>query len=504
MCRQPTCLRMLFLFSALSAFSAVNHLHAHPVPKRSHDRVIVVRLTPNEVVVNYDLEVDDWTIVFVDLPAVSDKVDLTKLSKPPDFYKAFGQAYAPILADNLIATLDSQRLEFNWEVRDHQVVDSIRCPFVFRASWKPALGKPHQFVFREGNYETESGLLKLSLETDPAMTVLSRTEPDETLKSKPLIDLKPGDDETLRKAAATFTVNSGVASTGDNTASTDAVKNAGSHFGSLRNLLFDSEQGLVLLLLLAAGFGAAHALTPGHGKTLVAAYLIGEHGTIWHALVLGSVVTLTHTGAVIVLAAILYWFTPKGALDGIETGLEFVGGLLVPGVGFWLLLRRFAGRADHIHRGGSPHHHHHDRGHHHHNDHSHADHYHDEHGHAHPLSTGQERVGWWGLVLLGMSGGIVPCWDAILMLGFAVAAHRLWLALPLLLAFSAGLASVLIVIGILVVYAKGFAASRWGASRWFEALPVVSAVIVTCMGLWLCAASIAPRAPAQTAAAQSR
>ena len=180
-------------------------------------------------------------------------------------------------------------------------------------------------------------------------------------------------------------------------------------------------------------------------------------------------------------------------MDGIETGLEFVGGLLVAGVGLWLLLRRLAGRADHIHIGGSHHHHHDD-----HHPHSHADHYHDEHGHAHPLPAGRERVGWWGLVLLGMSGGIVPCWDAILMLGFAVAAHRLWLALPLLLAFSAGLASVLIVIGIFVVYAKGFAASRWGASRWFGALPVASAVLVTCMGLWLCVASIAPRAPAQT------
>ena len=90
------------------------------------------------------------------------------------------------------------------------------------------------------------------------------------------------------------------------------------------------------------------------------------------------------------------------------------------------------------------------------------------------------------LIVLGMSGGIVPCWDAILMFGFAVATRRLWLGLPLLLAFSAGLAAVLIAIGIIVVKAKRLAGSQWGESRLFRALPIVSALLVTGMGLWLC------------------
>lgn len=95
-------------------------------------------------------------------------------------------------------------------------------------------------------------------------------------------------------------------------------------------------------------------------------------------------------------------------------------------------------------------------------------------------------MGWWGLVVLGISGGIVPCWDAILMLLVAVSTNLLWLALPMLLAFSAGLAGVLIAIGILVVRVKGFAGSYWGQSRLFRALPIVSAGLVTALGLWLC------------------
>src|SRR5207249_2513342 len=142
------------------------------------------------------------------------------------------------------------------------------------------------------------------------------------------------------------------------------------------------------------------------------------------------------------------------------------GGLLVAGMGFWLLWRRLLGGADHFHLGGHGHHHHHHHGH------GHAAHYHDEHGHSQSLPASAEPVGWWGLIVLGMSGGIVPCWDAIAMFGFAVSAQRLWLAFPLLLAFSAGLAGVLVVIGIGVVCVKGFAAAHVGDSRLFRALPI--------------------------------
>src|SRR5262249_42702534 len=150
-----------------------------------------------------------------------------------------------------------------------------RCNFEFRAAWTLSPGKKHDFTFREGNYETETGLLKLSLESDSAITVLAKTEPDEALKSKSPIDLSPGDDEKLRKTGATFTVSTAAKSTPVVPQATDSANSeADSSSSSLLNLLLDSERGVTLLLLLAAGFGAAHALTPGHGKTLVAAYLV--------------------------------------------------------------------------------------------------------------------------------------------------------------------------------------------------------------------------------------
>ena len=235
---------------------------------------------------------------------------------------------------------------------------------------------------------------------------------------------------------------------------------------TLLGLLLNSELGFWTLMLMAAGFGAVHALTPGHGKTLVAAYLVGERGTAWHALFLGLITTLTHTGSVLVLAMILS-VVPVAAF-----AVSLVSGLLVAGLGFWLLLQRLRGGPDHIHIGTQGHHHH------------------GEPDHTHSLPAAP--VGWWSLVVLGVSGGIVPCWDAIAMLGFAVAAQRLWLAVPLIVSFSAGLAGVLVVVGMLVVYLKGFAESRWGGGRLFRVLPLISAAVIFVMGLALCYHSLHP------------
>src|SRR5262249_31628975 len=234
----------------------------------------------------------------------------------------------------------------------------------------------------------------------------------------------------------------------------------------------DSPHGFGLLLLLAVGFGGAHALTPGHGKTLVAAYLVGERGTAWHAVVLGLVTTITHTGAGVLLSAGLVWLFPDAVAASIQTVLGFVGGLLIAGLGFWLLLRRVAGQVDHVHVGGV--------------------------GHTHNPDgsvTVTTAPGWWGLILLGVSGGIIPCWDAIAMLGFAIAAQRLWLGLPLLIAFSAGLAGVLVAIGVMVVLAKNRLGRNWSDSPLWKALPILSAAVLVVMGLWLCRDSLLSPGP---------
>jgi nickel/cobalt exporter len=507
----------LFLLLVLLVLFVVrlSPLQAHPVPRRSHDRTIVVRLSADAITVDYRLEVDEFTVVFDDLPALGDQVELSKLRKPQEFYESFTRCYAPILAANLVARLDGRPLEFRCVKHGHTLrdengapLDHLRCDFVFES--RPAAAdtdplRSHTFTLKEGNYELEEGQIRLSLVGTESIKLFSKTEPDAGLKTLSPTQLQPGDETKLRKVEATFAI-SAAARAEDATkepafsgvSAPEAAQAPGQRQGlpSLYELFRDTQYGFWGLLCLSAAFGAVHALTPGHGKTLVAAYLVGERGTVAHALFLGLVTTLTHTGVVIALAIALRIYFPYGGMSDaakqdLQMALGLGGGLLVAGLGVWLLLRRLSGQADHVHLGRHGHHHH--------------------HGPVqekekvsgpfcakHPSDRSSKRVltpfpapvSWWGLVILGVSGGIVPCWDAILMLLVAVSTNLLWLALPMLLAFSAGLAGVLIAIGILVVRVKGFAGSHWGQSRLLRALPVISAVLVTGLGLWLCYDSV--------------
>jgi ABC-type nickel/cobalt efflux system permease component RcnA len=460
----------------------VHPVFAHPIPKQNHDRTIEVCLTPDAVVVKYQLEIDEYRAV-QDL----DKEDLSRIESPRAIPRVFLESAAPILRNNLIAQMDGEELSFQGSGElDTTVKDHLKCDFTFTARWKPSPGRTHRFTFREANYDREDfDRIQLALSAGSGVTFNEVTVPDKALWERPPLERNPGDTERLRRLSASFVV-------GENASPSPAHEarriesvaerhssESGEHPQKLLHLLVDTQRGVVMLLLLAAGFGAVHALTPGHGKTLVAAYLVGEHGTVGHALILGLMTTLTHTAAVFVLA-IVFMISPTAA-NLIYYFQGLVGGLLITGLGLWLLLQRLFGRPDHFHLGGHSHHHHH---------HAH------EHEHA---PTNDAGVRWWHLVLLGIRGGLVPCWDAILLFCLAISAGRLWLGVPLLLAFSTGLAGVLVALGISVVWARNWAVTRWSGNaamgKTIRALPLVSAAVITALGLWLCYDSLHPEMP---------
>jgi nickel/cobalt transporter (NicO) family protein len=498
-------LRLLALLFFSTQYSVLSTAHAHPVPRSSHDRTIVVRLAPDAkgehalVTVAYRLEVDELTVVLEDMAPFKEDVDFASFrNKPEAFYSEFTRLYAPILARNLTAAADGKPLQFACVKRGHSLKDEegrvlghLRCDFVFETTFPLKPQGQHQFNFQEGNYELQEGRIDLSLLLEPPLHAIALTVPSEALKKRSAFMLAPAAEAQLRAVAATFSVGAGKDTTQaakitvpENTPRPEEARRPAED-RALSNLFFRSEHGFWLLLCLAAGLGAVHALTPGHGKTLVAAYLVGERGTVLHAVVLGVVTTISHTGVVLLLAIglLLVPGESRAAVqEAVQSGLSLGMGLLITCLGIWLLLRRLSGRADHFHIGGHPHHHHHG------------------HSHSHAPADGS-GVGWWGLITLGVSGGMVPCVDAVLLLGAAIVSNAFWLALPVLLAFSAGLAAVLVLVGIAVVHSKRFAESRWGEGRLIRSLPLVSAAAVTALGLWLCFDSVHPAAsPARPAA----
>ena len=256
----------------------------------------------------------------------------------------------------------------------------------------------------------------------------------------------------------------------------------------------------IAALVISFVLGGLHALTPGHGKAIVAAYLVGSKGRVIDAVFLGLVVTFTHTFSVIALGVVML-VAQEFAPEDIVPWLSLFSGILIVGIGAWLLaknMKQYYSGGTHSHGHG----HDHDHGHSHDDDHDHThDHDHDHghshdddhdhtHDHGHSHSHGgrthshvpPERTGFWGLLSLGISGGIVPCVDALIGLLFAISLNKLVWGLIILSAFSLGLAAVLVAIGILMVMAKPLIERFTGEGVWLQRLPIISAAVVILLG----------------------
>jgi ABC-type nickel/cobalt efflux system permease component RcnA len=244
---------------------------------------------------------------------------------------------------------------------------------------------------------------------------------------------------------------------------------------SLERLVGDRLTPLIGMLgvVLALALGAGHAALPGHGKTVMAAYLAGRHGRPRDALVVGATVTLTHTGGVLVLGIML---TTAAGLAG-EIVLSWLGvasGVLVAAVGIAMLASSLRRRApshyhDHDHHGHDHHDHDHDHDHHHH--------------HPHPAGTGRRL----GLVGMGVAGGLVPSPSALVVLLGAIGLGHTWFGVLLVAAYGVGMAGTLTLAGLLLIRLRNRFRARPGRTlaRVTRLVPAGSAVLVLCVGLGL-------------------
>jgi len=286
----------------------------------------------------------------------------------------------------------------------------------------------------------------------------------------------------------------------------------------------------LIMLASAFGLGAAHALEPGHGKTVVAAYLVGSRGRTLDAIILGAVVTFTHTFSVLILLIASTIAAAYIVPHQVERGLAIGSGLLVTTVGAWMIYTRTR-RGPPVHSHNREHHLHNALAHGHGHDygcedndrhqpgdaHDHAD------DHAHPHAQGDDDprqpalvsakcalpsagttghadpapqprvavrgpvtgVGVGSLVALGVSGGIVPCPAALLLIPAAIGLGAVLKGLGLIISFSLGLAMVLMGIGIMTLKAAGFASGWLKRGDWARRISVASAYFITLLGLAL-------------------
>lgn len=233
----------------------------------------------------------------------------------------------------------------------------------------------------------------------------------------------------------------------------------------------------------AAALGSAHSLAPGHGKTLVAGYLVGGNARLSLAVKLALIVTITHTSGILLLGLGMSALATTDIAERLDSVIELVAGMVLAGVGFGMIWRRARGDDAHGHDHGLDGHGH---GHGH------------DHGHAHHHDNG--GLGRGGVLALGITGGALPCPSAVVIMLGAIALGRPLLGFALVVAFSVGLAASLTILGSLAVLARDVlvrSADALGASRlrWGGA-SLVGAVFVCSVGI-LFAVSAAPEAIVQ-------
>ncbi len=273
-------------------------------------------------------------------------------------------------------------------------------------------------------------------------------------------------------------------------------------------------QGVLIFLLLASfGWGALHALSPGHGKGMVAAYLIGTRGTTRDAAVLGLVVTVSHTIGVFALGLVTLLLAQYILPEDLYPWLNLVAGLMIVVIGggiLWGRVQAARGRREpwllrglehhhadgeghtHGHAHSHDHDHDHDHDHSHTHDHGHAPaHSHDRapahaHGHGHTRQPETARgVSRRGLLGMGISAGAIPCPSALVVLLGAVSQRQLALGLLLIVTFSVGLAATLTGLGVAVVHAGRLTSRANVPAGLVRALPALSAVVILGLGLTL-------------------
>jgi ABC-type nickel/cobalt efflux system permease component RcnA len=318
-------------------------------------------------------------------------------------------------------------LDLGAPVRDPRRVEIRDDTFPGRVGWKAIVSKPGQGTAVRTDAPTG----------DPTDGL--RRYPQDLLHS-PLdrrqasFGVKPGDGTLTAPKAE-----------GERVSTTHA---SGDGFASVFEDAASGKGVLALLLLTAFGWGALHALSPGHGKAMVAAYLVGTRGTARHALALGATVTITHTIGVFALGVVTLALSQYVLPEDLYPWLTLVSGVMVLGIGAGVLRSRL--------RRARAHHHHH--------------------------PPGPEDLTWRGLVGMGAAAGLIPCPSALVVLLAAISQHEVALGLLLITAFSLGLAGTLSGLGLAVVRARRLLPRLGVSSRVAAALPALSALLIVAVG----------------------
>lgn len=497
----------LFLLLVTLTFGCVPQAWAHPLGNFTINHFARLEVGGDRVRVHYVVDMAEIP-TFQELQALDTDRDGKPSVAELDAYLG---RMAPLYAEALIVNVDGARVPLSVDAKTIKTVQGqgnlptlrVECE-LSGAVASAGDGAAHQLKYEDTNYGNRIGWRELVVEPVGGVSVFDSSAYGSGLSNE--LRAYPQDmlSAPLDERAAQLRWTRGAAPAGTTALLQRDGRPAAQSRDRLSELISMRELtvGMVLLsLLLAAGLGALHAFSPGHGKTVVGAYLVGSRGTPRHAAFLGLTVTITHTLGVFALGLITLFASQYVLPERLFPILNVTSGLIVVVIGLSLFVRRLRAALGLAPSG---------EGHDHGQDHSHAtgEHAHDQHEgdptvpHSHggsvhthlPPGADGSSITWRSLLALGVSGGLLPCPSALVVLLAAISLHRVGFGLLLVVAFSVGLAATLTGIGMAFLYAgrlvkrpQGFASGRL-----VRVMPVVSAFVIMCVGLLVCYEALAP------------
>lgn len=462
--------RIVVVAAVFAALVATPAALAHPLGNFTTNRYSEVEVSGDRIYVLYVLDL-------AEIPTFQERRTVRTLGRP-----AYARRLADEIADRLLLSADGRPLSLR--VLRHALgfppgvggLQTTRLEIVLAAELPRirALG----VSYRDENFPARIGWKEVVVRARDGAAVLSSSAPSHSvsrqLRAYPNDLLKSPLDVTEARARVEPGETAGAPPPLSSVKVLETrVGVRSSPDGGFAALIVEDDLSVaVVLAALAIAFfwGGAHALTPGHGKAVVAAYLVGTRGTARHALLLGGIVTITHTIGVFALGLVTLALSEFVVPEELYPWLNLVSALLVVGVGLAVLRARL--RHARAHR------------------HGHHDHHHHHHHHRHHHHAPEQGQGLRGLVALGVSGGILPCPTALVVLLAAISLHRVGYGLLLIVVFSLGLASVISGIGLVAVTAKrAFSRMRLDGPL-VRALPSVSALVVLGVGVAMTARAV--------------
>jgi ABC-type nickel/cobalt efflux system permease component RcnA len=442
--------RRLLLVAVLGALVAPAGAAAHPLGNFTVNRYSAVELSGDRAYVKYVLDM-------AEIPAFQERQRVTDESR-------YETGLAQRIGRGLRLRIDGRAVELT--PLAHALVFPPGTAGLRTLRFEAVYGSPTlvggHLDFEDTNFRDRIGWKEVVVHADRGAQVSSSTAPSTSISKELLAyprDLLSSPPD-VTGARATIEPGDGAGQppallSRDQLAERVAVRPTAD--GGFASLIAQESLGLgVILLSLAVAFfwGAAHALSPGHGKAIITAYLVGQRGTPRHAAALGLIVTATHTVGVFALGFVTLALSQFIVPEQLYPWIGLVSGLLVIGVGTSVLLGRIRHRRAHQH--GHDHH----------------------HGHEH----GADELGWRSLTAVGISGGLLPCPSALVVLLAAISLHRVALGLLLIVAFSAGLALSITGIGLVAIFAKRTFSRLELQGRVIGLLPAVSALVIVIAG----------------------